>query len=154
MVKHLEILNWGGRRIRFAYPGTEAWEDKGATWSWGLSWGKGGSAALWMQAKTEISEGDWQEAEFRSEEEGASSQCCPVWLGRAASPCWDFLSQLGWACLPLGSTPPLFSSLTFLPLHWPSSQQECLAPGFWHVWLLVFRAQPKYRFQELLWPSF
>lgn len=34
-------------------------------------------------------------AEFHSEDEGTSSQCCPVWLGRAASPCWDFLSELG-----------------------------------------------------------
>lgn len=31
MVRHLEILNCGGRRIRFAYPGKEAWKDKVAT---------------------------------------------------------------------------------------------------------------------------
>lgn len=34
-------------------------------------------------------------AESRPEEEGTSSQCRPVWLGSAVSPCWDFLPELG-----------------------------------------------------------
>lgn len=92
-------------------------------------------------------------ADFSSQEEGASSQTCPVCMGRIASPWWDtFCHSLKdpaslWDLSHHFPLCLLFSGHTGLCTSRSALLDFGMAGSF-----LSFRSQPKYCFQELPWP--
>lgn len=56
---------------------------------WSVILGKKGVLLSGLMLKWEFLKVNDRRGEFSSQEEGISSQCCPVWMGGTASPWWD-----------------------------------------------------------------